>query len=349
MLWFKAFSNTRNSTLSKLMLRHGHLVYSLFYYCRESVAENITSKNINFEIKVDSEVIADRFKVPLESIENAMKDLIEEGVFFKNNDNQVFDYGLAECIENSIVKNPQLKKIQAWIKKNRKKVIHKLSTIHDNNQIPETLPNYSDFPDFPGYDEIRELFPENPENSGRNYSSRKIPENFPENPGQIRLDIDKIRLDKTRLEGEGEENPGNFPGKIQSTPPPPISEKIRYYHWVFLTAEEFKDIQNIYGTTLTNDYINRLDNWIGSHPADRTKWISKNHYYTLLDWMQKDSCTKLPQVKKKICPGCGKKHNDALGRWGKCNECTTKEIEEDRKRNFDDELKTYDFDDEIIF
>lgn len=69
------------------------------------------------------------------------------------------------------------------------------------------------------------------------------------------------------------------------------SPKKLYLEFVKLTEEEHKKLIDKFGTTETNDFIERLNNYIGSKG---TKY--KSHYHTILNWNRKD--TTAPQEMK---------------------------------------------------
>lgn len=347
MKWYKHLTESHDSLkIQKLMLKHGIVGYGMYFYCLELVAQNITSDNIDFELKIDSTILADRFKIngtqnksPIQIIEEIMIDLIRLDFFQQDQESgKIYAWKLAERIDNSIIKNPQLKKVQAWIRQNKQQISNNLQ---NQRQIPETLPNESTFPDLPGFEEMQKLFPENHgfnQNSGKNYSSMKIQDEIPENPRKSRLELDKNKNLELELEREREENPGNLnPGNLNDNGEkefslPSFSEKKLFLDWVYLTDQEYKAITSRYGQALVQVYIKKLNNYIGTDVMIYDRYKKKNHYYVLLTWMEKDNCPELVQIdNKKICPVCNKPHNDILGRDEKCKACTDKEIKEDRK------------------
>lgn len=66
-------------------------------------------------------------------------------------------------------------------------------------------------------------------------------------------------------------------------------EKKKYLENVLMTEFEYNKLLNDYNKNDIDDYMNRLNNYIGQH------WDKyKSHYLTLLTWMRKD------RVKKKV-------------------------------------------------
>lgn len=354
MKWFKHMSNARNEKkLSKLMLKHGIIGYGIYFFCLESIAEQINGTNIDFELKYDSAVLADRFKISqffqdnfkltitkeqeIKIVEDIMKDLIESNFFQMNSRGQIFCWKLAERIDNSIVKNPQLKIIKSRIQdmnikkltapKNSESGIPVNTTT--SGKIPETLLNESDFPEIPGNDELMRLFPEN---SGKKYRSGKIPENFRENLRNSRPDLELDSDKELELEREG------FPGNSEiTTLSPPV--KLLFHDWVYLTNLEYKELAEDYGITIVNTYIKKLNYTIGSNPQDQRKWRKKDHCNVLRRWLLDDEIPVLPKMKKKTCPDCGKRHDYINSIDNRCRKCTEKELERDRKENGPIKLK----------
>ncbi len=70
--------------------------------------------------------------------------------------------------------------------------------------------------------------------------------------------------------------------------------KIRFLDFVFLTDEEHKKLLDKLGKKRTEDMIERLNNYIGSHGKKY-----KSHYFTILVWDKKDP-DKKPIIKTKF-------------------------------------------------
>jgi len=354
--------------LSKLMLRYGVIGYGMYFFLIESVAEQITSDEIDFRIKYDSEVLADRFKIAdffydwlgikiekekiIDIIEKMMKFMIDPSInlFQQGKDGQIYAWKIAKYIENSIVKNPDLKKIQKAIKENEivgkliadKSLIKKLEFTSDSmifDNISEDVLHKNKIPDYPGNEEFLELFPENPgfdeksinytgffENPGK---SRKIPEN----PGQNRTEENRIEQNLTLAsEREGNLKSRKIP---ENTPSPPLLKKKKFHDWIYLTDKEYQHIIDIYGKSATNKFIKKMNHYIGSLTGNIKKfkeWQVKSHFHMLLKWMIEEGMPTIQKKKKKTCPVCNKKHDYALSRENKCKPCLNKEIQKDRKK-----------------
>lgn len=70
-------------------------------------------------------------------------------------------------------------------------------------------------------------------------------------------------------------------------------KKKRFLDFVLLTDEEYKKLIDRYGKTIIDEYIEKLNNYIGSKGKRY-----KSHYHTLLNWLKKDKIEELPPVKE---------------------------------------------------
>jgi hypothetical protein len=68
-----------------------------------------------------------------------------------------------------------------------------------------------------------------------------------------------------------------------------------YGEFVRLTEEEHQKLTERLGQTLTTDYIERLDNYIGSRGKKY-----KSHYHTILTWARKDEAQRKPEPNRLI-------------------------------------------------
>jgi len=62
-----------------------------------------------------------------------------------------------------------------------------------------------------------------------------------------------------------------------------VIERVKYLEYVLLTKEEHKKLIDRFGPQGTDDYIKRLNNYIGSKGKKY-----KSHYHTILVWADKD-------------------------------------------------------------
>jgi hypothetical protein len=130
MKWFKHdTAAAANNKLRRLVLRHGPVGYAVYFHCLELVAGAIDAHNITFEMKHDSEVIADNLKVVgdgtrsgCEIVEAAMRTIVELGLF-EESEGRIFCMKLAERLDNSTVKNPELARVQAVMKERNRRAL----------------------------------------------------------------------------------------------------------------------------------------------------------------------------------------------------------------------------------
>jgi len=87
-----------------------------------------------------------------------------------------------------------------------------------------------------------------------------------------------------------------------------VTNKLPHGDFVLLTEEEFKKLESALGSKLTGEYINKLNNYIGSKG---TKY--KSHYHTILMWASKDG-TQHPKSKVDVNT---KEFEEKLESWKK--------------------------------
>jgi hypothetical protein len=70
--------------------------------------------------------------------------------------------------------------------------------------------------------------------------------------------------------------------------------KIQHLEFVLLTKEEFEKLSNFLGEQV-NEYIKRLNDYIGQIGVIKAKKKYVSHYHTILNWVRRDN----PDMKKK--------------------------------------------------
>lgn len=117
MKWFKhEASATNDNKLAKVRIKYGYAGIGLYWQCLEEIAKGIDKSNLSFELEQDAEVLADWGKMDSRLCEEIMSYMVRIGLFQTDEARErIFCYGLAKRIENSIVKSPQMKAIQAQI------------------------------------------------------------------------------------------------------------------------------------------------------------------------------------------------------------------------------------------
>lgn len=97
-------------------MKYGADGYALYWLCLELIAEPIDKDNINFELEHDAEILAHRLKIDSTHIEEIMRYMVQLELFETNvTNNRITCLKLAKRLENSIIKNPQLREIQSKI------------------------------------------------------------------------------------------------------------------------------------------------------------------------------------------------------------------------------------------
>ncbi len=80
-------------------------------------------------------------------------------------------------------------------------------------------------------------------------------------------------------------------------------KKNKYLDFVFLSDDEFNKLKDKLSIKVANDYIERLNNYIGS-----TGKKYKSHYYTILTWFRKNNTSTSKEISAPSfppCPKCG--------------------------------------------
>lgn len=114
MKWFKHESDAhKNHKLEKVLMKYGAEGYALYWMCLEAIAAPIDKHNLTFELKHDAEILAFRLKMDSLRVEEIMRYMVSLNLFeIDDTTKTITCLKLAERIENSIIKNPQLKEIQ---------------------------------------------------------------------------------------------------------------------------------------------------------------------------------------------------------------------------------------------
>lgn len=117
MKWFKHDADAnRDSKLEKVLMKYGAEGYALYWLCLELIAAPIDKHNLTFELEHDAEILAYRLKMDSKRVEEIMRYFVNLQLFeISSTTRRITCLKLANRLENSIVKNPQLKQIQHLI------------------------------------------------------------------------------------------------------------------------------------------------------------------------------------------------------------------------------------------
>ena len=120
MKWFKHDSDAnRDPKLEKVLMKYGAEGYALYWLCVELIAAPIDKHNLTFELKHDAEILAHRLKMDSVKVEEIMQYMTRISLFEMEPTTRVITcLKIASRIENSIIKNSQLKEIQSLISEN---------------------------------------------------------------------------------------------------------------------------------------------------------------------------------------------------------------------------------------
>lgn len=117
MKWFKHDSDAnRDRKLKKVIMRYGAEGYGLYWYCIELIAEPIDRNNLTFELEHDAEILAHDLKMDSKRVEEIMMFMVHLELFEMDGE-WVTCMKLAQRIELSLVRSPQLKEIQRRLSK----------------------------------------------------------------------------------------------------------------------------------------------------------------------------------------------------------------------------------------
>lgn len=117
MKWFKHDTDAnRDPKLEKVLMRYGAEGYALYWLCLELIAAPIDKYNINFELEHDAEILAHRLKMDSAKVEEIMRFMVGLELFeMPSAGARITCLKLASRLENSIIKNPNLKEVQRLI------------------------------------------------------------------------------------------------------------------------------------------------------------------------------------------------------------------------------------------
>lgn len=122
MKWFKHDADAnRDPKLEKVLMKYGAEGYALYWLCIELIVDPIDRNNITFELEHDSEILAHRLRMDTLKVEEILRYMVELRLFEINpTTHRVVCMKIATRLENSIVKSPELKKIQQDITEGKK-------------------------------------------------------------------------------------------------------------------------------------------------------------------------------------------------------------------------------------
>ena len=149
MKWFQHDSNASyDAKIKKLLIKHGAIGYAVYFHCIELIANDLTPSNITFELEHDAEIIADNLKIQgtqeesgIDIVNRIMLTIIELGLFTQSN-GKIFCFKLAERLDNTISRNPEINKIKSLRSSNvviTNKLLPEENTIDKNTIDKNTI------------------------------------------------------------------------------------------------------------------------------------------------------------------------------------------------------------------
>lgn len=112
MKWFKHHTDSHdNNKLTKVRMKYGAEGYAIYWYCLELIAGDLgESKEINFELKHDSEVIGFNLKIDSRRVEDIMRYMVELNLF-EEIEGRVTCFKLAKYLEKKTTRNQTIHRI----------------------------------------------------------------------------------------------------------------------------------------------------------------------------------------------------------------------------------------------
>lgn len=136
MKWFKHEARAnRDAKIEKLMSRFGADGYALYWLCLELITDRIEADCIDFELEHDAEALGGRLKVDTIRVEEIMRWMVKEGLFEAAGD-RITCLKLAKRLDNSLLRAPELRKIQSQIR-NDSEAFGITRKASDQNRIDE--------------------------------------------------------------------------------------------------------------------------------------------------------------------------------------------------------------------
>lgn len=123
MKWFKHDTSAlSDAKIEKVIMKYGIEGYGLYFACLEIIAGNLSNENITFELEHDAEILAYKFKIDSNKIEEMMKYFVNLGLFSINEINgRITCVKLANRVDSSLIKNPQLLRIKKGIQEDSRR------------------------------------------------------------------------------------------------------------------------------------------------------------------------------------------------------------------------------------
>ena len=138
MKWFKHDSRAnRDAKIEKLMLKYGAEGFALYWLCIELIADRVEADCLTFELEHDAETLGNRLKIDTLLVDEIMRWMVREGLFEGQND-RITCLKLAKRIDNSLLRSPELLKLQGKIRDGNTTIIP------DNSESFGIVPNTSD-------------------------------------------------------------------------------------------------------------------------------------------------------------------------------------------------------------
>lgn len=141
MKWFQHDADAmHDAKIRKLILKHGAVGYAVYFHSLELIASNISKNNITFELEHDLTMIKDDLKLTKKNkVEDIIDCIIDIGLFSRDANGRIFCFKMAERLDNTISKNPDVNKLRESIRNSYVFTTKQVSSEYMQNRIDKNI------------------------------------------------------------------------------------------------------------------------------------------------------------------------------------------------------------------
>lgn len=118
MEWFKHESRAiTHDKIQKLLIRHGPIGYAVYFHCLELITSEVSIKNVTFQLKHDSELIAHNLMIKgtsdksgQEIVEGIMRTIVELDLL-QSSQGYIYGLKLLNRLDTSMTGNPKMRQL----------------------------------------------------------------------------------------------------------------------------------------------------------------------------------------------------------------------------------------------
>jgi hypothetical protein len=136
MKWFQHDANAiHDAKIRRLILKYGANGYAVYFHSLELIASNIDKNNITFQLEHGFDMIAVDLQLETDYVVKVIEYILQLGLFQTDKEGKIYCYKLAERLDNTISKNPEINKLKEQIKKNYEATTKLLRNDFSQNRI----------------------------------------------------------------------------------------------------------------------------------------------------------------------------------------------------------------------